>query len=114
MLRDKAIPLYYQLATNIERKIRFGEFRAGSALPSEEALAKEHHVSRITVRQALSLLEQDGFIFRQRGKGTFVLEKAGPLESPKLTGSIEDLISMGIQTSTQIMDMSMMVMPINL
>lgn len=111
MLRDKSVPLYYQIATILRRKILTGEFPPGAPLHSEEALKNEFQVSRITIRQALSLLEQEGLIVRRRGKGTFVSEKAGQVESAKLTGSMEDLISMGIQTSARILDMNMIEAP---
>jgi GntR family transcriptional regulator len=107
MLRDKAIPLYYQLETILRRRIVAGEFALHTPLPSEEALGQEYNVSRITVRQALSYLELEGLIVRRRGKGTFVIEKALPVETPKLTGSMEDLILMGIQTSTKILEFSL-------
>lgn len=107
MLRDKAVPLYYQIETILRRQILEGEFLPGSNLPSEDMLAESFQVSRITVRQALSLLEQDGLIVRQRGKGTFVSQNARSVESPKLTGQMEDLISMGIKTTTKVLDLSM-------
>lgn len=104
MLRDKAIPLYYQISTVLRQKILSGELPPGSAFPSEESLAEEYEVSRITIRQALSLLDQEGLILRQRGRGTFVAERAGGPPSPKWTGSIEDLILMGIQTTTRTLE----------
>ena len=107
MLRNKAIPLYYQLETILRKKILSGEIQAGTALPSEGALAQEYEVSRITVRKALSILEGDELIVRRRGRGTFVLEQPASFEVPKFTGSIEDLISMGIKTSTKVLDFSL-------
>ncbi len=104
MLKDKALPLYYQIETILRRKILSGEFEPGSYLPSESALRKEFDVSRITVRQALSLLEQDGLIIRQRGKGTFIPESVETVRAPRLTGSIEDLITMSKQTETKVLD----------
>ena len=106
MLQDKGIPLYYQLETILRRRIQSGEFPLETPLPSEEALGQEYDVSRITVRQALASLERDGLILRRRGKGTFVVEKAISVETPRLTGSMEDLILMGIQTSTKILSTS--------
>jgi GntR family transcriptional regulator len=106
MLKNKAIPLYYQLETILRRRIMSGDFPLDAPLPSEEALGQEYDVSRITVRQALASLERDGLILRRRGKGTFVVEKAFAVETPKLTGSMEDLILMGIQTSTKILNTS--------
>jgi GntR family transcriptional regulator len=90
----------------LRRKIFAGKFSREKSLPSEDTLAAEYKVSRITVRQALASLEQEGLVIRQRGRGTFVSEKVKPLKLPKLTGSIEDLISMGIQTRTEVLDIS--------
>ena len=106
MLRDKAIPLYYQLETILRNKITSGDYSPDTPLPSEDALAEEYEVSRITVRQALSSLEQDGLVIRQRGKGTFVSENANTLELPRFTGSIEDLILMGKRTKTKVIESS--------
>jgi len=106
MLRDKAIPLYYQLETVLRKKITSGDFPPEAPLPSEEMLAAEYGVSRITVRQALSYLEKDGYVLRQRGKGTFVTDKISKLDLPRFSGSIEDLILMGIRTSTKVLDIS--------
>ena len=104
MLRDKAIPLYYQLETILRKKITSGDYAPDTPLPSEDGLAEEYGVSRITVRQALSSLEQDGLVIRQRGKGTFVSGKADTLELPRFTGSIEDLILMGKRTKTKVIE----------
>ncbi len=106
MLRDKAIPLYYQLETILRNKITSGDYSPDRPLPSEDALAEEYEVSRITVRQALSSLEQDGLVIRQRGKGTFVSENTHTLELPRFTGSIEDLILMGKRTKTKVIESS--------
>jgi GntR family transcriptional regulator len=106
MLRDKAIPLYYQVETILRNKIVSGEYALDAAMPSEDALAEEYHVSRITVRQALSSLEQDGLVLRQRGKGTFISAKARQVDPPRYTGSIEELMLMGLRTITQVLDSS--------
>jgi GntR family transcriptional regulator len=106
MLKDKGIPLYYQVETVLRNKIFSGELPPTFTLPSEDALAEEYQVSRITIRQALSLLEKDGLVIRKRGKGTFVSEGVAIPESPKWNGSIEDLILMGIKTKTEVLEMS--------
>jgi GntR family transcriptional regulator len=105
MQRRNAIPLYYQLETILRRKIVNGELLPGAALPSEDALASEYGISRITVRQALSLLEQDDLIVRQRGRGTFVSENPPLIDSPKFSGSVEDMLGMGIKTKVKVLSM---------
>ncbi len=104
MLRDKAIPLYYQLETILRKKIISGDFAPDTALPGEEMLAANYQVSRATVRQALSALEKENYVVRQRGKGTFVSDKINKLDMPKFSGSIEDLILMGKLTRTKVLD----------
>ncbi|HHY38506.1 MAG TPA: GntR family transcriptional regulator [Clostridia bacterium] len=49
-----------------------GRLLPGNRLPSEESLCEELGVSRVTVREALLYLEQEGFITRRQGLGTFV------------------------------------------
>ncbi len=104
MLRDRVIPLYYQLETILRNKILSGDYTPDAAMPSEDALAEEYRVSRITVRQALASLEQDGLVLRRRGKGTFVSSDARKVDLPRYTGSIEELMLMGLRTSTQVLN----------
>jgi GntR family transcriptional regulator len=72
--RDEPTPLYYQLEMLLRRAIEVGEFPDGR-LPTEEALAKQYGVSRLTVRGTLRRLEEDGLILRQRARGTFVCQE---------------------------------------
>jgi GntR family transcriptional regulator len=67
-------PLYSRLATIIQNKIMSGQYEAGERLPTEDELAQNFGVSKITVRNALSILETGGLITRGRGKGTFVAD----------------------------------------
>ena len=72
-------PLYLQIKENIEEKVRMGKYSVGSKLPSENELCKHFSVSRITIRQALDLLENEGMTHSIHGKGTFV--KANIIDS---------------------------------
>ncbi len=72
--RRSSVPLYYQLQEILHQQIASGRFRVGDPLPSEGDLCRMFDVSRIVVRQALEVLEDDGEIIRQQGKGTFVAE----------------------------------------
>lgn len=69
------IPRYASLATRVAREIRKqlkSEYITGGKLPSEHEMAAQFGVSRGTVRQALTILEREGVIFRRQGSGTFV------------------------------------------
>ena len=61
----------------IEQDIRSGKYGLGSALPSEPRLAEDYGISRQTLRQALQSLEDEGYLIRQQGRGTFVAKVCG-------------------------------------
>lgn len=83
--RGSPIPLYFQLQELLKEKIEAGVWSAGQMIPSEPELCATYHVSRTVVRQALSVLEQDGQLRRIRGRGTFV-------DTPKLEERVGGLI----------------------
>lgn len=66
------LPMYAQLAALLRRRIETGEWLVGQQLPTLEGLEAEYRVARVTVRQAIGLLEEEGMIWRKQGKGTFV------------------------------------------
>lgn len=68
--RESDLPLYLQLAEILRQRILSGEIE--SQLPTEPELCRSYGVARGTVRQALSKLETEGYVRRQRGRGTFV------------------------------------------
>lgn len=71
--RESTTPLYLQLTDILRQRIIDGDWReTGAQLPTEPELCAEFDVARGTVRQALSMLEQEGYVRRERGRGTFV------------------------------------------
>ena len=73
--KSSAIPVYYQLKEEIKEKISQGVWTKGECIDSERELSENYGVSRMTVRQALGELVQEGILIREKGKGTFVCEK---------------------------------------
>ena len=67
---------YVKLFERIKSEILTGVYQGGEKIPGENELAQKYGMSRQTVRQSLSLLEQDGLIERRQGSGTYVAEKA--------------------------------------
>ena len=65
-------PIYEQICQQIKTQIMDGTLTAGEALPSMRVLAKELHLSVITVQRAYEDLTRDGFIETVSGKGSFV------------------------------------------
>jgi len=66
------LPYYYQLEQLLREKIENGKLKPGDALPSEAELCSIFGVSRTVVRQALNKLCQDGIVYKEKGRGTFV------------------------------------------
>ena len=71
---DESLPvtLQYQLRSKLHEKIENRFWSPGSQIPSERELCDEYGVSRITVREVLKELVQEGYLVRKQGKGTFV------------------------------------------
>ena len=72
--KQSPVPLYYQLMEDIRRQIVSGSIQAGDKLPSESQMMEEYGVSRLTVREALSNLVNEGLLVKRHGKGTYCRE----------------------------------------
>jgi GntR family transcriptional regulator len=70
--RRAQAPKFEQVAEKIRTRIKSGSLKPGDQLPMESDLAKEYGVARPTTRSALAILEREGLIAAQRGKGFFV------------------------------------------
>lgn len=66
------IPLYFQLKELILEEIKNGSYKPGSLIPTEKELGEIFQISRTTVRQAITELVQEGWLYRVKSKGTFV------------------------------------------
>jgi DNA-binding transcriptional regulator YhcF (GntR family) len=78
VLHDGAISaglLYLRLHRALKEGIEAGRYPPLSQLPKENELAQMHRLSRVTVRKALALLEEEGLLVRVRGRGTFVAQR---------------------------------------
>ena len=65
-------PIYEQIVVQMKTAIMNGDLKEEQALPSVRSLAKELHVSALTVKKAYDTLEEQGFIITVHGKGSFV------------------------------------------
>lgn len=66
------VPLYLQVASTLRRRIEEGRWKVGQKISTLEELESEFQVARVTIRQAIDLLQKEGLVQRQQGKGTFV------------------------------------------
>jgi GntR family transcriptional regulator len=88
------IPRYIQLAALFRQRVDKGHWPPGSVLPSIDQLMAEFDVARVTVRQAIALLAEEGLLSPQRGRGTFVTGKAGARRQLRVETTLGDLVSM--------------------
>jgi len=95
-------PLYQQLRSILASWIRLSKLRPHEKIPSERQLCERFSVSRMTVRQALGKLKEEGFIYTRQGKGMYVAEPPSGFELAfVLTGYNEETIPMrGVLSST--------------
>lgn len=93
---------YQDVKRSIYERIQTGEFSAGDVLPSERELIEQYQVSRITVRQAISGLVNEGLVYSVQGKGTYVQSRARDLHLLRLTSCTEDIRNLGYIPSKKV------------
>ena len=92
--------LYHRIALDLGSKIEKQELPPGGKLPGEHELARMYDVSRVTIRKALSVLEEDKLIVRSRGAGTFVA-RARDWRGVQTEGSGVSMIAMVFRDAAQ-------------
>lgn len=70
---------YIRIWKDLQAQIEEGIYKPGDQLPSESSLAERYGCSRETVRHALRLLAEEGFILPEQGRGTFVISRSSRL-----------------------------------
>ena len=81
------LPLYYQLYETLRSQILDGIWTNGDFFPPITVLASEFNMATVTVRQALSLLQKDGLVNSQRGRGTVITSSFTAISSRFLPSS---------------------------
>ena len=101
--KQAAAPLYLQLKKLIEGQIADGTLGVHSRLPSERELSTRFGISRMTVRQALAELLQEGRLYTSVGKGTFVAAPKFHQNLRSLSSFTEDMVARGRVPMTRLM-----------
>jgi DNA-binding GntR family transcriptional regulator len=73
--RESVVPPWQQLADLLRARIKNGELRPGARIPSAAALAQEYELAPVTVRKAITQLQQEGLLVSRVGWGTYVAEQ---------------------------------------
>ena len=101
--RQARLSLYYQLYEILHEKILLGELNPGDQLPTENELIQRYQVSRITVRRVLNMLVQEGLIYRQAGRGSFVAHATLEHGLSHIVSFTEDMRRRGFEVSTRVL-----------
>ena len=102
--KDKHIPLYIQLKDLIIENIRSGKWEVNSQIPSEKELMKKYDIGRATVREAISVLANKGYIYKKKGIGTFVARNQPTIGFEPLMSFTTSLEVRGVKATNFIVD----------
>lgn len=89
LIEVKPLYLYWEVYSDIKKDILTNHYRAGKPLPTQETLAKTYQTSRLTIKKALRILQDEGLIYSKQGSGSYVRARATdddkellPLDAP--------------------------------
>jgi GntR family transcriptional regulator len=90
-VKSGPLPRYYQLREIIRERIVSGDWTPGTLIPSERELCERYGISRMTARQSITDLVNEGLLYREQGKGTYVGRPKIAQQLLRLTGFTEDM-----------------------
>ncbi len=104
--KNNPIPYYQQLANLLRHEITDRQEEGQLyQLPSENELSEGHGISRATVRHALDVLEREGWIYREKGKGAFAAARRVEQELTQLVSTTEDMQNRGWSLITKVISL---------
>jgi GntR family transcriptional regulator len=101
--RELPMPLHVQFRDHLAAMVDNGELRPDDQLPPEQAIAKVFGVSSMPVRQALLDLAREGYVYRVRGRGTFVQRSRVEERISILTSFSESLRAQGLEPTVRLL-----------
>ncbi|AEB76731.1 GntR family transcriptional regulator [Clostridium botulinum] len=107
--KDSNTPLYIQLYNMFKEKIESGDVQAGWKLPSENELCEKYKISRSTIRQTLSELEKFGFIYKAKGKGSFVSVRPFPQDLNSLYNFSDEIKKHGKKPKYHLINLDLII-----
>ncbi|MEN6315269.1 MAG: GntR family transcriptional regulator [Clostridiaceae bacterium] len=104
--KDSHLAIYYQLKQVLIEKIKSGDFKENEQIPTEAELCKMFNISKAPVRQALTELESENYIYKIRGKGSFVSSNYIKQPMAKLHSFTEDIEEIGHKPGARLLGKS--------
>lgn len=109
-----AIPIYKVIENDLKKDINEGLLQSGDLVPSENELKDKYNVSRMTVRQALNNLVNDGYLYRHKGKGTFISSRKIEKNIHGVRSFTEEMAATNRRVSNQILKFEKMIVPVDI
>ena len=104
MRDDIPVPKYYRLKESIRSTIEEEGLGEGQLIPSERELCEVYGVSRMTARQAVKELVNEGVLYREQGRGTFVAGQKLQHQTSRLTSFTQDMLERGMEVSSTVLE----------
>lgn len=101
--KNSPIPLYYQIKEALQEMIDNSELSPGNPVPSERDLCERFAISRMTAGKAVTALVNEGILYRERGRGTFVAHPKSACTSSHLAGFSDNIRAAGLASRTKIL-----------
>jgi GntR family transcriptional regulator len=105
------IPFYQQIYIILRNKILSGEWKPGDLIPAESELTARYQVSRNTIRDVMDLLVNDGLIYRQQGRGSFVSQPSMEQGLNRLINFTEDMRQRDLRPSSVVLSAELIPAP---
>jgi len=102
--RDGGIACYQQLSEILIKQIEKGVFKPSEQIPTEMELSKRYKLNRHTVRQAIERLENEGFVYKIKGKGTFVANTKISYKVSRKTRFTTSILDVGLSPDARLLD----------
>ena len=102
--RDEGIACYQQLFKILIKQIEKGVFKPSEQIPTEMELSKRYKLNRHTVRQAIERLENEGFAYKIKGKGTFVANTKISYKVSRKTRFTTSILDVGLNPDARLLD----------
>ncbi len=112
--KQSPVPMYVQIEDYLKSQILQGDFVIGMAIPSERELTDTFGVSRMTVRQSITNLVNEGLLYREKGRGTYVATPKIEQPLSGLTSFTEDMLSRGMKPSNKLVSFEKMIPEIDI
>src|SRR3954454_8936254 len=112
--RSSSVPLYKQIKEILIKEMQAVNGETGRPISTEHELVQRFHVSRAPVRQALKELANEGYVYRERAKGTFPVQGL-PVRPPglELGGLVDYFRKQGMEVNSQVLDVGRVQPPKN-